>query len=222
MTTHQNPSKSPIKPKQASPDAPTRGPAGDLRIGVYVCHCGLNIAQTVDCDGVAAAAAELPDVALAKGIGYACSEPGQREIRDDIAQHGLNRIVVASCSPRLHEPTFRQMLQAAGLNPYLLEMANLREQCSWVHMKKPQAATAKALDLVKMAVARSRHLEPLSEPTLPMTQKALVIGGGVAGIQCALDMADNGFEVILVEKQPSIGGVMAQLDKTFPTMDCSI
>jgi len=197
-------------------------PAEDLRIGVYVCHCGLNIAQTVDCDGVAAAAADLPDVSVAKGIGYACSEPGQREIREDIEKNGLNRIVVASCSPRLHEPTFRQMLQEAGLNPYLLEMANLREQCSWVHMHDPGAATDKAGDLVKMAVARVRQLAPLTEPKLPMTQRALVIGGGVAGIQSALDLADNGYDVVLVEKQASIGGVMAQLDKTFPTMDCSI
>lgn len=193
-----------------------------LRIGVYVCHCGLNIAQSVDCESVAAAAAKLPDVSVAKGIGYACSEPGQREIREDIEEHDLNRIVVASCSPRLHEPTFRQMLQAAGLNPYLLEMANLREQCSWVHMHDKDAATAKAYDLVKMAVARARNLMTLTESKLPMTQRALVIGGGVAGIQAALDLADTGFNVTMVEKQPSIGGVMAQLDKTFPTMDCSI
>lgn len=194
----------------------------DPRIGVYVCHCGMNIAQTVDCDGVAASMAELPDVVVAKGIGYACSEPGQREIREDIETHGLNRIVVGSCSPRLHEPTFRQMLITAGLNPYLLEMANLREQCSWVHMKAKDEATAKAHDLVKMAVARARRLQSLTEQKLPMTQRALVIGGGVAGIQAALDMADNGYDVVMVEKQPSIGGVMAQLDKTFPTMDCSI
>ena len=192
------------------------------RIGVYVCHCGLNIAQTVDCDGVAADMAGLPNVAISKGIGYACSEPGQREIRQDIETHGLNRIVIGSCSPRLHEPTFRQMLVDAGLNPYLLDMANLREQCSWVHMKDPAHATAKAHDLIKMAVARVRRLQPLIEPRLPMTRRALVIGGGVAGIQAALDMADNGYEVVMVEKQPSIGGVMAQLDKTFPTMDCSI
>jgi heterodisulfide reductase subunit A-like polyferredoxin len=194
----------------------------EVRIGVYVCHCGMNIAQTVDCDGVAAQVAQLPDVTVAKGIGYACSEPGQREIREDIETLGLNRVVIGSCSPRLHEPTFRQMLIAAGLNPYLLEMANLREQCSWVHMKDPQAATDKALDLMKMGVARVRRLQALSEPKLPMTQRAMVIGGGVAGIQAALDMADNGYEVVMVEKQPSIGGVMAQLDKTFPTMDCSI
>jgi len=199
-----------------------RLPEDEPRIGVYVCHCGMNIAQTVDCDGVAAGMAQLPDVTVAKGIGYACSEPGQREIRADIENHGLNRVVVGSCSPRLHEPTFRQMLVAAGLNPYLLEMANLREQCSWVHMKSKEQATAKAYDLVKMAVARARRLAPLVEPKLPMTQRALVIGGGVAGIQAALDMADNGYEVVMVERQPSIGGVMAQLDKTFPTMDCSI
>lgn len=196
--------------------------ASDARIGVYVCRCGMNIAQTVDCDAVAAAMARQPDVAVAKSIGYACSEPGQREIREEIETLGLNRVVIGSCSPRLHEPTFRQMLIAAGLNPYLLEMANLREQCSWVHMKEPEAATAKAHDLVKMAVARARRLQALDEAKLPMTQRALVIGGGVAGIQAALDMADNGYEVVMVEKQPSIGGVMAQLDKTFPTMDCSI
>jgi heterodisulfide reductase subunit A len=194
----------------------------DLRIGVYVCHCGLNIAQTVDCDGIAETIGKVPEVAVSKGIGYACSEPGQREIREDIETHGLNRIVVGSCSPRLHEPTFRQMLVAAGLNPYLLEMANLREQCSWVHMKQPEEATAKAYDLMKMAVARARKLLPLDEPKLPMTQRALVIGGGVAGIQSALDLADNGFDVVMVEKEPSVGGIMAQLDKTFPTMDCSI
>ena len=210
------------KASLSTPNTDANAAQDALRVGVYVCHCGLNIAQTVDCDGIAARAAGLVDVCVAKGIGYACSEPGQREIRDDIAEHGLNRIVVASCSPRLHEPTFRQMLADAGLNPYLLEMANLREQCSWVHMQDKAAATAKAWDLVKMAVARARRLRALSESRLPMTQRALVIGGGVAGIQSALDLADNGFEVIMVEKQPSIGGVMAQLDKTFPTMDCSI
>ncbi len=194
----------------------------DVRIGVYVCHCGLNIAQSVDCEGVAEKASRLPHVSVSKGISYACSEPGQREIREDIAEHDLNRIVVASCSPRLHEPTFRQMLQDAGLNPYLLEMANLREQCSWVHMHEKDAATDKAYDLVKMAIARVAKNTPLTEEKLPMTQKALVIGGGAAGIQTALDLADNGMKVVLVEKRPSIGGVMAQLDKTFPTMDCSI
>jgi len=192
------------------------------RIGVYVCHCGLNIAKAVDCPKVAEAASRLDDVVVAKDVGYACSEPGQQQIKEDIFEHGLDRVVVASCSPRLHEPTFRQMLQGAGLNPYLLEMANLREQCSWVHMEEPEAATDKAIDLVKMAVSRARLLSPLTEETLPLTKRSLVIGGGVAGIQAALDLADNGFEVVLVEKKPSLGGTMAQLDKTFPTMDCSI
>ena len=192
------------------------------RIGVYVCHCGLNIAKTVDCQKVAEAAAGLDDVVVSKDIGYACSEPGQQQIKNDILEHGLDRVVVASCSPRLHEPTFRQMLQAAGLNPYLMEMANLREQCSWVHMDEPDSATVKAIDLVKMAVSRVRILQPLKEEILSLTKKALVIGGGVAGIQAALDLADNDFDVVLVEKRPSVGGTMAQLDKTFPTMDCSI
>ncbi len=191
-------------------------------IGVYVCHCGLNIAQTVDCPRVAETASLLDDVTISKDIGYACSEPGQQQIKDDILEHGLDRVVVAACSPRLHEPTFRQMLQSAGINPYLLEMANLREQCSWVHMNEPDAATNKAEDLVKMAVSRIRLLQPLKEDIIPLTKRTLVIGGGVAGIQAALDLADNGYDVVLVEKKPAIGGVMAQLDKTFPTMDCSI
>jgi heterodisulfide reductase subunit A-like polyferredoxin len=192
------------------------------RIGVYVCHCGLNIAQTVDCQKVAQIASQFDGVIVSKDVGYACSEPGQQQIKDDILEHELDRIVVASCSPRLHEITFRQMLNSVGVNPYLLDMANLREQCSWVHMSEPEAATKKAIDLVKMAVSRVSHLWPLKEETLPLTKRTLVIGGGVAGIQTALDLADNGFDVVLVEKRPSIGGTMAQLDKTFPTMDCSI
>lgn len=200
------------------------GPGEDRspRIGVYVCHCGMNIAATVDCAKVAGTAAALPSVVVSREIQYACSEPGQQEIRTDIADLGLDRVVVASCSPRLHEPTFRQMMTDAGLNPYLLDMTNLREQCAWVHMREKDAATAKAMDLVKMSVARVRELSPLTETTLPLTKKTLVIGGGVAGIQAALDLADNGYDVVLVEKKPSIGGMMAQLDKTFPTMDCSI
>jgi heterodisulfide reductase subunit A-like polyferredoxin len=192
------------------------------RIGVYVCHCGLNIARTVDCTRVAELAAEMEDVVVAKDIPYACSGPGQHSIKEDIAAHGLDRVVMASCSPRLHESTFRQMVQSAGLNGYLLEMANIREHCSWVHMNEAEAATAKAVDLTKMAVSRVRHLQPLKPETLPLTKKTMIIGGGVAGIQAALDLADNGYDVVLVEKRPSIGGNMAQLDKTFPTMDCSI
>jgi len=199
------------------------GSGGDKpRIGVYVCRCGLNIAQTVDCEKVAQNAAGLEAVVVSKEITYACSEPGQMEMLEDIKDNGLDRIVVASCSPRLHEPTFRAMMKKAGLNPYLMEMANLREQCSWVHMKEPDAATQKAEDLVKMAVARVGRLWPLTEEIVSLTKKTMVIGGGIAGIQAALDLADTGYEVILVEKKPSIGGLMAQLDKTFPTMDCAI
>jgi heterodisulfide reductase subunit A len=143
-------------------------------------------------------------------------------ITHDIREKQLDRVVVAACSPNMHERTFRNALRSAGLNQYLFEMANIRDQCSWVHMHEHEAATAKALDLVKMAVARVRLLTPLTELKLPLTQRALVIGGGVAGIQTALDLADSGFDVVLVEKKPSIGGTMAQLDKTFPTMDCSI
>ena len=192
------------------------------QIGVFVCHCGLNIAQTVNCLKVAEAASELDNVIVSTDIVYACSEPGQKEIHDAIIEHGLNRIVIASCSPRLHEKTFRQLMISAGLNPYLMEMSNLREQCSWVHMNEKDAATRKAFDLVKMSVSRVRVLWPLFEETLPLTKRSLIIGGGVAGIQAALDLADNGYDVVLVEKNPSIGGTMAQLDKTFPTMDCSI
>lgn len=194
----------------------------DVRIGVYVCRCGLNIAQTVDCQWVARQASALSGVVVAKEIPYACSEPGQMTIREDIREHNLDRLVVASCSPRLHETTFRRMMLQAGLNPYLMEMTNLREQCSWVHMNLPKEATAKALDLVSMSVARVRLLTPLFEETLPLTKRTLVIGAGIAGVQAALDLADNGYEVVMVEKKPSIGGLMAQLDKTFPTMDCSI
>ncbi len=193
-----------------------------LRIGVFVCQCGLNIAGTVDCDAVAEFAGTLDDVVAVFNNKYTCSEPGQLEIRKAIHEHDLNRVVVASCSPRMHEPTFRATIAEAGLNPYLLEMANLREQCSWVHMQEPEAATEKAKDLVKMAVARARHLEGQDEMVVPITQKALVIGGGVAGIQVSLDLADAGYKVYLVEKEPSIGGIMAQIDKTYPTMDCSI
>ena len=200
----------------------TIGYETETRVGVYVCKCGLNIAKIVNCPEVANFASGLDDVILAKDITYACSEPGQKEIKEDIEENRLNRIVIASCSPRLHESTFRQMMQSAGLNPFLMEMANLREQCSWVHIEEPEAATQKAIDLVKMAVARARLLTPLFEETLPLTKRTLVIGGGIAGIQSALDLADNGYEVVMVEKSPSVGGIMAQIDKTFPTMDCSI
>jgi heterodisulfide reductase subunit A len=194
----------------------------DIRIGVYVCHCGLNIAGSVDCEAVAKFAATLPHVVLSKDNRYTCSDPGQELIKNDIKEHKLNRIVVASCSPRLHEPTFRKACEDAGLNKYLFEMANIREHCSWVHLYEKEKGTKKAKDLVRMAVAKVALLKPQEELVVPVTRKALVIGGGVAGIQAALDLADIGYKVYLVEKEPSIGGRMAQIDKTFPTMDCSI
>jgi len=194
----------------------------DIRIGVYVCHCGLNIAGSVDCEAVAKFAAALPHVVLSKDNRYCCSDPGQELIKNDIKEHKLNRVVVASCSPRLHEPTFRKTCEETGLNKYLFEMANIREHCSWVHLYEKEKATEKAKDLVRMAVAKVALLQPQEELVVPVTRKALVIGGGVAGIQAALDLADIGYKVYLVEKEPSIGGRMAQIDKTFPTMDCSI
>ncbi len=194
----------------------------EIRIGVYVCHCGLNIAGSVDCKEVAEFAATLPHVVLARDYRYTCSDQGQALIKNDIREYRLNRVVVASCSPRLHEPTFRKVCEEAGLNKYLFEMANIREQCSWVHLYYRKAATEKAKDLVKMAVAKAALLKPASEIEVPTIRKALIIGGGVAGIQAALDLADTGYKVYLVEREPSIGGMMARIDKTFPTMDCSI
>jgi len=193
-----------------------------LRIGVFVCECGMNIAGSVNCEEVRQYAEELDGVVVSSRNRYTCADPGQEEIKKQIREYALNRVVVASCSPRLHEPTFRQCVAEAGLNPYLLEMANIREHCSWVHSDNREAATDKAKDIVKMAVARARFLQPQEENEILVTDAALVIGGGIAGIQAALDLADAGHMVYLVEKEPSIGGTMAQLDKTFPTMDCSI
>ena len=193
-----------------------------VRVGVFICDCGLNIAGTVDCGAVAEYARTLPDVVCVVRNRYTCAEPGQNEIKNAIREHKLNRVVVASCTPRQHEPTFRQCVLEAGLNPYLMEMANLREHCSWVHPTDHEGATEKAKDLVSSAVARARLLQPQEEMTVPVTKTALVIGGGVAGIEAALQLADAGHKVVLVEKQASIGGIMAQLDKTYPTMDCSI
>lgn len=196
--------------------------AEEPRIGVYVCHCGLNIAGSVDCEEVAKFATTLPHVVLAQDNPYTCSDQGQEGIKKDIKEHKLNRVVVASCSPRLHEPTFRKACEDAGLNKYLFEMANIREHCSWVHLYDRKSATEKAKDLVKMAVAKVTLLQPAEEIQVPINRTALIIGGGVAGIQAALDLADTGYKVFLVEKEPSIGGMMARIDKTFPTMDCSI
>lgn len=194
----------------------------DLRIGVFVCECGKNIAGSLDCDQVREYAESLPDVVCAVKNKYTCAEPGQQEIKKHIKEYNLNRVVVASCSPRMHEPTFRNCVSEAGLNPYLMEMANIREHCSWAHLNDWEGATNKAKDIVSVSVARARHLEPQIETILPVIREVLVIGGGVAGIQASLDLADAGYQVHLVEKEASIGGIMAALDKTYPTMDCSI
>lgn len=207
---------------QESVEPKKLAPQNDLRIGVYVCHCGKNIGGTVRCEEVAAYARDLPGVVHAVDSLYTCSQPGQEQIKHDIKELQLNRVVVASCTPRLHEPTFRAACESAGLNPYLLEMANIREHCSWVHLHDKDAATEKAKELVAMAVQRAARLAPQFELTVPVIRKSLVVGGGVAGIQAALDMADAGYKVYLVERSGSIGGRMAQIDKTFPTMDCSI
>ena len=190
------------------------------KIGVFVCWCGSNIAQTVDVQAVARAAGKFKDVAHAVDYKYMCSSPGQQMMVDAIKKHKLDGVVVASCSPRMHETTFRNAAKQIGFNPYLVEMANLREHCSWVHDNKEEA-TKKAIELVRMLVAKVVRNTPLQKIKVPMTKRALVIGGGIAGIQAALDIADGGVEVVLVEKEPSIGGHMSQLDETFPTLDCS-
>jgi heterodisulfide reductase subunit A len=193
---------------------------GDPRIGVYICECGINIADVVDAKAVTQMASVLPNVVIARQYKYMCSEPGQEMIQQDIRDLNIDRVVVASCTPRMHEPTFRRALQEAGLNPFFFEMANIREHVSWVTEDKKEA-TEKAMRLVRSATARVRYhfaLEPRREP---VTRAALVVGGGIAGIQAALSIADSGYSVYLVEREPTIGGRMAQLDKTFPTLDCS-
>jgi len=198
------------------------GKKNGLRVGVFVCDCGLNIAGTVDTQAVADYAAGLDDVVAVIRNKYTCADPGQNEIKRGIEEHKLNRVVVASCTPKIHEPTFRNCVAEAGLNPYLFEMANIREHVSWVHQGEKEQATEKAKGIVRAAVARARLLEAQEEAVVEVAQAALVIGGGVSGIQAALDLADSGHQVYLVEKEPSIGGIMAALDKTYPTMDCSI
>ncbi len=190
------------------------------KIGVYICECGINISATVNVREVVAFASRLPNVTVARQYKYMCSEPGQNMIKDDIRELGLERVVVASCTPRMHEPTFQTAVAEAGLNPYYFAMANIREHCSWV-IKDMTQATAKAKRLVSSAVARVAYQEALQPRVEPVTKAALVVGGGIAGIQAALTMAEAGYPVYLVEREPSIGGHMAQLDKTFPTLDCS-
>ncbi|NOH03438.1 MAG: FAD-dependent oxidoreductase [Chloroflexi bacterium] len=188
------------------------------RVGVYICHCGINIAATVDVAAVTEYAARLPNVVLARNYSYMCSDPGQVLIQNDIRELDLNRVVVASCSPRMHEPTFRATIAEVGLNPYCLDMANIREQCSWVH---PQgvSTTEKAMQLVASAVAKASRLEPLQTRKVPVTPAVLVIGGGVAGMQAALDLGDAGFDVTIVEHAAQLGGHVAQIYKTFPTLE---
>lgn len=192
----------------------------DVKIGVYVCHCGTNISGKVNVTEVAAFARTLPGVVVARDFKFMCSDPGQDLIIEDINKLKLNRIVVASCSPLMHEPTFRGACERAGVNRYLFQMANIREHCSWVHVDA-SAATEKAKALVAAAVARVvKHVE-LATKKVPLNQAVLVVGGGIAGIQAALDIADSGRTVYLVERTPSIGGHMAMFDKTFPTLDCA-
>ena len=190
------------------------------RIGVYICHCGTNIAGTVDVEGVASFASRLDGVAVTRHYAYMCSDPGQDLIKQDIREQDLDRVVVASCSPLMHELTFRRACDEAGLNPFFFQMANVREHCSWVTEDSAEA-TRKAKRIVAAAVERVRHHEPLETREVPVNPAALVVGAGIAGIEAALRIADSGRKVYLVEREPSIGGHMAQLYKTFPTLDCS-
>ncbi len=191
-----------------------------MRIGVFICWCGNNIAGTVDVESLSEKVRFLPGVYYSEDVKYMCSETGQDVIKKAIKDHELDRVVIGSCSPRMHEETFQEVLKATDLNPHYLEIANLREQCSWVH-EKGEGTTLKAFELLEKAVAKVKFAKPLTTEILPVTKKALVVGGGIAGIQSALDIAEAGYEVDLVENTPSIGGRMAQLDKTFPTLDCS-
>jgi len=192
-----------------------------VRIGVYVCHCGGNISEVVDVEEVARAAGEQGDVVVSRDYEHMCSDAGQKLIADDIKEHGLDRVVVAACSPQFQGGTFMRVLETSGLNPHVLEMANVREQCSWVHADSPSEATDKATALTNMSIAKVKLDEPLEKRTMPIGRRVLVVGGGIAGIQASLDLGDAGFDVHLVERNPSIGGKMAQLSRTFPTEDCS-
>ena len=190
------------------------------RVGVFICWCGANIAETVDSGAVARYARTIPGVVVAKDYKYMCSDPGQRLVTEAIQQHRLTGVVVASCSPRMHENTFRRTVASVGMNPYMFEMANIREHCSWVHANRREA-TEKAKDLVRLMVEKVKRNIPLAEIEVPVTQRVMVIGAGIAGIQAALDVANAGYEVVVVERKPSIGGHMSMLDETFPTLDCS-
>ena len=189
------------------------------RVGVFVCHCGTNIAGPVNCQRVTEAIVQT-DVALVREHAYMCTG-GQAQILCDIEEYDLDRIVVAACSPRIHEETFQEVCKEAGMNPYMMEMVNIREQCSWCHAHEPDAATQKAIDLVLMGIERVRLNQPLTAIEVPMTKRALVIGGGISGIEASLQLADLDHHVIMVERSPTIGGKMAQLNKIFPDQNCS-
>jgi len=191
------------------------------RVGVYVCHCGHNIAGTVDVEAVSQWASTLPDVAIARDYKFMCSSLGQELVEKDIKELGLTRVVVAACSPHMHEPTFRRACERAGLNRYLFEMANIREHASWVHQHSTVSATVKAKSLISGAVRRVMELQPLDPFMVGIEEATLVVGGGIAGINTALEIANAGHPVYLEEREPSIGGHMAQFDKTFPTLDCA-
>ncbi len=207
-----------VKAAKTATPAPS---AKEARIGVFICHCGTNIAGSIDIKDVEDYAKTLPNVAYAANYQYVCSTPGQKIITDAIKEHNLTGTVVAACSPRLHEPTFRTATKEGGLNPFRFEMANIREQGSWVHMHDREGATAKAKDAIRIAVAKASLLQDLIPKSVPVEKAAMVVGAGIAGMQAALDLANAGIKTYLIEKSPSIGGRMSQLDKTFPTLDCS-
>lgn len=201
----------------SSPRAPTQDTA---RVGVFICHCGTNISGMVDVAAVNAHASTLPNVVVCREYSYMCSDPGQALISEEVKNQGVNRVVVASCSPHMHEGTFRRACTEAGLNPYVFQMTNIREQCAWVSTDK-ETATEKALALVTAAVSRVNYHQPLDARQVSVKQSALVVGGGIAGIEAALRLADSGKKVYLVERSPSLGGHMSRLYKTFPTLDCA-
>lgn len=198
---------------------PTNG-NGQIKVGVYICHCGVNISATVNVTEVRDFIAKQPNVVIARDYKFMCSDPGQDLIKQDIKNLGVNRVVVASCSPLMHELTFRMAAESAGLNRYLVQIANIREHCSWVHDDKEQA-TKKAIALVNAAVRRVALQQPLQITRMPVNKATMIVGGGIAGIQAALEIANAGHHVYLVEKEPTIGGRMGQFDKTFPTLDCA-
>jgi heterodisulfide reductase subunit A len=198
---------------------PTNG-NGQVKVGVYICHCGVNISATVNVTEVRDFIAKQPNVVIARDYKFMCSDPGQDLIKQDIKNLGVNRVVVASCSPLMHELTFRMAAESAGLNRYLVQIANIREHCSWVHDDK-EAATKKAMALINAAVRRVALQVPLQITRMPLNKATMIVGGGIAGIQAALEIANAGHHVYLVEKEPTIGGRMGQFDKTFPTLDCA-